>query len=503
MNLEATLLATLETAPASGGKLIERLQALESPVVAGRAALVYGALANLAARGEIVVVDEGPGERVYGVAGGPPARAASQGFPPSFSLGAAELSMVDRELAEMTRGLAGPYFEELRRAVVASADRRVFHGAKLPGAVTQALGDLGPPGGVRPFLRKVERGGPVELRMHAALRRRWLVIPIVVVALLLLLRLFVVGVYTVPAESISMAPALIPAAEQGDRFVLANLLAYRFGDPERGDMAILTLPFSDAILVKRVMGLPGETIAIKEGDLFLDGKRLVKERALLDRVKVPLLTLDDYRREASPAGWQPPKEPLLEQYRLPDGERSASNRKATDAVVFARLRTGAEPRSITFQLDVGRSANHLVVMATGGAGSISVAGTEVMRGTVLRLEPEREYEVWLTNADRLFRVQIDGRTVAEAPVLRARKVRLTVFFQGDVELTELSVARDLAYRPPKEAGALKLGEDQYYVLGDNSENSRDSRMFKAVDRAAFLGRIVAVAWPPGRVRRVR
>ena len=71
MSLEATLLSTLAETPASGGKLIERLQAEQSPLVAGRAALVYGALANLAARGEIVVVDEGPGERVYGVPGDP------------------------------------------------------------------------------------------------------------------------------------------------------------------------------------------------------------------------------------------------------------------------------------------------------------------------------------------------------------------------------------------------------------------------------------------------
>ena len=41
---------------------------------------------------------------------------------------------------------------------------------------------------------------------------------------------------------------------------------------------------------------------IREDDLFINGKRFVKERALLEATKAPLLTLSDYRRDDT--GWR-------------------------------------------------------------------------------------------------------------------------------------------------------------------------------------------------------
>lgn len=56
----------------------------------------------------------------------------------------------------------------------------------------------------------------------------------------------------------------------GDR-VFGNRLAYRFGDPERGDIAIFRYPDDESELyIKRVMGLPGDTIEIKDGLLYLN-----------------------------------------------------------------------------------------------------------------------------------------------------------------------------------------------------------------------------------------
>lgn len=56
----------------------------------------------------------------------------------------------------------------------------------------------------------------------------------------------------------------------GDR-VFGNRLTYRFGDPERGDIAIFRYPDDESELyIKRVMGLPGDTIEIKDGLLYLN-----------------------------------------------------------------------------------------------------------------------------------------------------------------------------------------------------------------------------------------
>lgn len=44
----------------------------------------------------------------------------------------------------------------------------------------------------------------------------------------------------------------------------------------------------------------------------------------------------------------------------------------------------------------------------------------------------------------------------------------------------------------------RLGEDQYFVMGDNRIGSCDSRTWGPVPRSAFIGPVVATYWPPTR-----
>src|SRR5262245_28634949 len=46
--------------------------------------------------------------------------------------------------------------------------------------------------------------------------------------------------------------------------------------------------------------------------------------------------------------------------------------------------------------------------------------------------------------------------------------------------------------------SIRLGPDEYYVLGDNRSESQDSRAFGPVPRAAIFGRVFLVYWPLGR-----
>lgn len=66
--------------------------------------------------------------------------------------------------------------------------------------------------------------------------------------------------------SISMEPTFI----EGDRLIVEKL-SYRFGAPKRGDIIVFQFPDNPEImLVKRVIGLPGETIEIQENKLYIN-----------------------------------------------------------------------------------------------------------------------------------------------------------------------------------------------------------------------------------------
>ena len=77
-------------------------------------------------------------------------------------------------------------------------------------------------------------------------------------------------VQPVKVEGTSMSPHL---ADQERIFV--NKLSYRFSNIGRGDIVVFWYPRNPAkSFIKRVIGVPGETVEIKQGVVFVDGLRL-------------------------------------------------------------------------------------------------------------------------------------------------------------------------------------------------------------------------------------
>jgi signal peptidase I len=60
-------------------------------------------------------------------------------------------------------------------------------------------------------------------------------------------------------------------------YVMINTFAYRIGTPRRGDIvAFRHEGDARAIFIKRVIGLPGDRVAIDRGQVFLDGRKLTE-----------------------------------------------------------------------------------------------------------------------------------------------------------------------------------------------------------------------------------
>lgn len=80
-------------------------------------------------------------------------------------------------------------------------------------------------------------------------------------------RPLVVEVFDIPSSS--MEPTLVA----GDHVLVAKY-AYRLSEPERGDIAALQSPEDrDEVLIKRIVGLPGDEVGIRDGVLYVNGER--------------------------------------------------------------------------------------------------------------------------------------------------------------------------------------------------------------------------------------
>lgn len=74
----------------------------------------------------------------------------------------------------------------------------------------------------------------------------------------------------VRVDGLSMNPTL-----QHGEYVLVSRLAYKTGMPERGDIIVFSFPMDERQdLIKRVIGLPGETISIRNGEVLVNGMKL-------------------------------------------------------------------------------------------------------------------------------------------------------------------------------------------------------------------------------------
>ena len=117
----------------------------------------------------------------------------------------------------------------------------------------------------------------------------WFITVAVAVAFVLTFQAQVAKPYRIPSPS--MEPTLHcakPTAFCQGRFsdrVIANRLAYRFGDPKRGQIVVFRAPetaqrcgLSDggSTFVKRIIGLPGELVSERDGVIYINGDRLIE-----------------------------------------------------------------------------------------------------------------------------------------------------------------------------------------------------------------------------------
>ena len=115
-----------------------------------------------------------------------------------------------------------------------------------------------------------------EPRSSGSLALRWLlralrevaetVIPAVIIAL-------VINLFLAQATQV-LGQSMEPNLHSSQRVVVEKVTYRFFHGPRRGDIVVIDLPGQTEMLIKRVVGLPGEIIEIRSGKVYIEGEQI-------------------------------------------------------------------------------------------------------------------------------------------------------------------------------------------------------------------------------------
>lgn len=335
--------------------------------------------------------------------------------------------------------------------------------------------------------------------------------------------------------------------EDGDR-VLVNKATFAFRKPRRWEMVVFRRPAERKAFVKRVVGLPGETIAIRDGDIFADTELARKSLEECRAVRIPVF---DQNFSPQTGGWRPrwlaqpeaetacaigpelcldvttgadprwlvyrnwsldeAREQVLDDDCSYNGGRGRGLHPVHDFMMACDVVVTGSSGWLALGLDDGRD-RPVATIPIGAGGGISLTrpqGPPVVR-SALTLVPGKSFHVELSFFDRRFALAVDGACLesVDFPPTRARHdvarpARIGVR-GAKVVVHNFRLYRDIHY---VEAGGhglgppVRLGAREYFVLGDNSPDSDDSRFWEnpGVAETNLLGRPFLVH-APGRVQ---
>jgi signal peptidase I len=322
---------------------------------------------------------------------------------------------------------------------------------------------------------------------------------------------------------------------RGDH-LLVNKHIYSWRKPRRWEMAVFRCPVDDSkAFVKRVVGLPGEAVQIRDGDIYIDGELARKTLAEFKAMRIPVFD-NDY--QPSPEGWrrrwqlEPHRGPAIlegtslrldgmpypedwqwlvyRHWSLDDYKVQAIRDEYTyDGKETVRRAEPVHDFMLECDVEVIRGEGAVALAVTDGAEQIiaevpvgeSPLGTRLLgrpdRAMIYRtapslgLIPGQKHHVELAFVDRRASLAFDGE-LAFAPVDRPVVERrppvdqpIRIGARGvEVRIDHVRIFRDIHYTGVGSHASrtpVRLGAGQYFMLGDNSPNSDDNRFWSDAD----------------------
>jgi signal peptidase I len=102
----------------------------------------------------------------------------------------------------------------------------------------------------------------------------WEFIIDVLINSVVIILIFIIGQKTLIAPFQVVGSSMVNTLTDGE-FILVSKVEYYFDNPERGDIVVFHPPHDDEeYYIKRVIGVPGDTVTLKKGGVFVNDKKL-------------------------------------------------------------------------------------------------------------------------------------------------------------------------------------------------------------------------------------
>ena len=325
----------------------------------------------------------------------------------------------------------------------------------------------------------------------------------------------------------------------GDRILVLKCI-YQFFEPEQWDVIVFKSPLEPSInLIKRLVGCPGETVEIIDGDIYIDGQISRKPPKVQNELWMPIYD-NDYQPirpgESSFNGhiWHQPFHTATSKWTLdkdsptifrldshPDHintltyDTSIGNDfRATYAYndvddysympycsdLMVRLYVSSTEPQGRIGISLSKYQNHYKAW-TDFTGEMVIAKISQGKETILAhnlIEPPTTNKptlVKFANVDHQLVFQLGteklthdlGRSPNDTgPRKTDIPPQVKIFGSGKLTLSHIAISRDIHYTEAKFANSPKSGraiegnpitlrKDEFFVLGDNSPNSEDCR----------------------------
>lgn len=349
------------------------------------------------------------------------------------------------------------------------------------------------------------------------------------------------GFGPLPVEQLTEQP--------GDR-LLVDKTVYLLRPPRRWEMAVFRCPVDPSRpYVKRVAGLPGEAVQVRGGDLYVNGELARKSLGELRALGVPVF---EQRFAPAGAGWRPrwvtdapgldgagptlaldgrgadvtrwltyrnwlldeqTEEPLTDFDPYNGGGLTGRGSERPNHVhdilhlvhdFFVEFDVTVSDGPGLFTCGLADGHDEVILELSTGAGDcrLLAAGGVPRARPGFQLDPGKRCHVCFAFADRRAQATVDGRELFPPFDLPAveRRPGVTRPMRFGVrglraEVGNFRLFRDVHYISAGRhaiAEPYQLGPTEYFMLGDNSANSEDSRRWAvpAVPASALLGKPV-------------